>query len=69
MFVWGHIDQVIFKITEAVSIAMMTDLAERCFGYHTMHIDPTSFSVGVYRSACVKGFLSAVGPPGKAGKP
>ena len=47
MILWGHIDEVIFEIAEAVSIAMMTDLIERCFCYHSVHVDPASFSVGV----------------------
>lgn len=69
MCLWGHIEEVIFQITEAVSVAMMAYLIEWCFSYHSVHIDPSSFSVGVERSACVKRLLTAVGVPGKAGKP
>ena len=53
MVFFGHIDQVICEITKAVSVAVMTDLIERCFGDHTVHIDPASFPVGEDGSACV----------------
>lgn len=45
MFVWGHIDEVIFQITEAVAIAMMTDLTDRCFSDHSVHIDPVGSAI------------------------